>query len=60
MRDLFDDSVLAPQPLDFALTLPARFYTDPRMPQLDARAIFARSWLWSSISRRWPTPAITW
>lgn len=44
MRDLFDESVLAPQPLEVALTLPARFYTDPRMLALDARAIFARSW----------------
>ena len=44
MRDLFDDAVLAPQPLEVALTLPARFYTDPRMLALDARAIFARSW----------------
>ncbi|WP_430388955.1 aromatic ring-hydroxylating oxygenase subunit alpha [Dyella sp. 20L07] len=44
MHDLLEARVLAPQPLDHALTLPARFYTDPRMSSLDARAIFARSW----------------
>jgi len=44
MRDLLEASVLASQPLDHALTLPARFYTDPRMPAVDAGAIFARSW----------------
>ena len=44
MHDLLDASVLAPQQLDHALTLPASFYTDPRMAAIDARAIFARSW----------------
>ncbi|MHA6204091.1 aromatic ring-hydroxylating oxygenase subunit alpha [Dyella soli] len=44
MHVLLDAPVLASQPLDHALTLPARFYTDARMVALDARAIFARSW----------------
>jgi choline monooxygenase len=44
MRDLLEANVLAPQVLDYALALPARFYTDPRMPALDARSIFASSW----------------
>ena len=44
MTELLSPDTLAPQQLDRALTLPARFYTDPRMPALDASAIFARSW----------------
>ncbi len=35
---------LAPQALDHALALPARFYTDAEAPDLDARAVFARHW----------------
>ena len=42
--DLLSAEVLAPQPLDHALALPARYYTDPRMPTLDAAAVFAQSW----------------
>jgi choline monooxygenase len=37
-------AALAPQALDHALALPARFYTDADAPALDARAIFARHW----------------
>jgi choline monooxygenase len=44
MTELLSPDTLAPQPLDVALTLPARFYTDTRMPALDASAVFARSW----------------
>src|ERR1700754_4487279 len=44
MNELLSSEVLAPQALDHALALAARFYTDARMPALDARAIFARSW----------------
>jgi choline monooxygenase len=44
MTELLSSAALAPQELDYALTLPARFYTDARMPALDARAIFLRSW----------------
>jgi choline monooxygenase len=44
MTELLSPDALAPQQLDRALTLPARFYTDARMPALDASAIFARSW----------------
>jgi choline monooxygenase len=44
MHDLLEARVLAPQSLDHALSLPARFYTDSRMSTLDAGAIFARSW----------------
>jgi choline monooxygenase len=44
MTELLTPDTLTPQKLDVALTLPARFYTDPRMPALDASAIFARSW----------------
>ena len=35
---------LAPQPLDHATALPARYYTDPALPALERRAIFDRSW----------------
>ncbi|MGQ4583097.1 SRPBCC family protein [Lysobacter sp. F60174L2] len=35
---------LAPQPLDHATALPARFYTDPAMVARDRAAIFDRSW----------------
>ncbi|HUB90611.1 MAG TPA: SRPBCC family protein [Dyella sp.] len=44
MTELLSPGTLAPQPLDHALTLPARFYTDARMPALDAAMVFARSW----------------
>lgn len=44
MTELLSPDLLAPQPLDHALALPARYYTDPRMPALDARAVFAPSW----------------
>ncbi|HXP01311.1 MAG TPA: SRPBCC family protein [Luteibacter sp.] len=44
MNELLSPEALAPQGLDHALALSARFYTDARMPGLDARAIFARSW----------------
>ncbi|SFS02128.1 choline monooxygenase [Dyella sp. OK004] len=44
MPDLLEARTLAPQPLDHALALPARYYTDPRMPALDAHAVFRRSW----------------
>ena len=44
MTDLFAPDVLAPQPLDHARALAARFYVEPRMPQLDAAAVFAKSW----------------
>ncbi|HEY0660233.1 MAG TPA: aromatic ring-hydroxylating dioxygenase subunit alpha [Lysobacter sp.] len=36
--------VLAPQPLDHATALPARFYTDPSMVALDRALIFDRGW----------------
>ncbi|HVR81235.1 MAG TPA: aromatic ring-hydroxylating dioxygenase subunit alpha [Luteimonas sp.] len=35
---------LAPQALDHATALPARFYVDPNMVALDRHAIFDRSW----------------
>jgi choline monooxygenase len=35
---------LAPQALDHATALPARYYTDPSLPALERRAIFDRSW----------------
>jgi len=44
MTDLLSPDVLAAQPLNHALALSARFYTDPRAPALDADAVFARSW----------------
>ena len=44
MIDLFSPDVLVPQALDHARALAARFYVDSRMPALDARAVFARSW----------------
>jgi len=44
MIDLLEARTLAPQSLDNALALPARYYTDPRVPALDAQAIFRRSW----------------
>jgi choline monooxygenase len=44
MNDLIATDVLAAQPLSHATALPARYYTDPRMPALDAGAVFARSW----------------
>jgi len=44
MTDLLSPTSLAPQPLSHASALPARYYVDPRMPALDAQAIFHRSW----------------
>ncbi|HEV7776891.1 MAG TPA: aromatic ring-hydroxylating dioxygenase subunit alpha [Luteibacter sp.] len=44
MIELLSPNVLVPQRLEHALALSARFYTDARMPKLDATAIFARSW----------------
>ena len=44
MTALLSPADLAPQPLDHALALPAPYYTDPRLPALDAAAVFARSW----------------
>jgi len=44
MADLLSSDVLVAQPLEHALALSARFYTDPRTHELDARAVFARSW----------------
>jgi hypothetical protein len=44
MTALLTPADLAPQPLDHALALPAPYYTDPRLPALDAAAVFARSW----------------
>ena len=44
MTDLLAPEDLAAQALYQALALPARFYTDPRLPELDARAVFSRSW----------------
>ncbi len=44
MADLLSSDVLASQPLEHALALSARFYTDTRAPALDASAVFARSW----------------
>lgn len=41
---LLTPDVLATQPLDHARALPARFYTDPCMPELDRRAVFAHGW----------------
>ena len=35
---------LAPQPLDHATALPARYYVDPALSALERRAIFDRSW----------------
>lgn len=37
-------SLLAPQPLSHARALAACFFTDSRMPELDAHAVFAKSW----------------
>jgi choline monooxygenase len=44
MPGLLSLDALTSQALDHALTLPARFYTDARMPGVDGSAIFARSW----------------
>ena len=44
MSDLLKPDDLAPQAVSHALALPARFYTDPGMPALDARAVFGASW----------------
>jgi choline monooxygenase len=35
---------LAPQPLDRATALPARYYSDPSMAATDRRLIFDRGW----------------
>lgn len=37
---------LAPQPLDRATALPARYYFDPSMAAVDRRLIFDRGWQW--------------
>ncbi|MCI4568976.1 aromatic ring-hydroxylating dioxygenase subunit alpha [Lysobacter sp. CFH 32150] len=39
-----NDATLAPQPLDHARALHARYYTDPAMVALDRRAVFDRGW----------------
>lgn len=44
MTELLSPDALAPQALDRALALAARFYVHPSMPALDARAVFASSW----------------
>lgn len=46
MHHLFSDTHLQPQSLALANALPAVFYTDASTPELDARAVFARSWQW--------------
>ncbi|HET6432747.1 aromatic ring-hydroxylating dioxygenase subunit alpha [Dyella sp.] len=44
MTDLLSPDTLAPQPLDHAHALDARYYVDPRMAAIDAAAVFAKSW----------------
>lgn len=44
MMELLSNDVLAIQALGDAFALPARYYTDERMPALDAAAVFNRSW----------------
>ncbi len=44
MTELLSPDALAPQALDRALALAARFYVHPAMPALEARAVFASSW----------------
>ncbi len=44
MSDLLTPEDLAAQPLQQALALPAPCYTDPDMPALDMRAVFAHGW----------------
>jgi choline monooxygenase len=44
MTPLFAPDLLVAQDLDHALALPARYYTDARMPALDARLVFQNSW----------------
>jgi choline monooxygenase len=44
MNDLTASEWLVAQPLSHARALPACYYTDPRMGELDASAVFARSW----------------
>ncbi len=46
MQSLLSDNHLKPQKLSHATALPAPFYTDANTPELDARAVFARSWQW--------------
>ncbi len=43
-HNLFAPELLAPQPLSHARALAARYFTDPRMTELDAQAVFAKSW----------------
>ena len=43
-RTHIDIALLAPQPLDHATSLQARYYVDPAMVALDRRAIFDRGW----------------
>jgi choline monooxygenase len=44
MTRLLTPDILVPQALDHATALPARYYVDPDMAAIDARAVFARSW----------------
>jgi len=46
MQELLTSKNLEPQSLALATALPADFYTDAGMPELDAKAVFARSWQW--------------
>jgi choline monooxygenase len=46
MQKILTEENLKPQSLALSTALPAIFYTDARTPQLDARAVFARSWQW--------------
>jgi choline monooxygenase len=43
-RTNIDIALLAPQPLDHATSLPARYYVAPATVALDRRAIFDRGW----------------
>jgi len=46
MQKLLTEENLKSQSLALATALPAIFYTDANTPELDARAVFARSWQW--------------
>ncbi len=46
MQKLLNEDNLKSQSLALATALPAIFYTDTSTPELDARAVFARSWQW--------------
>jgi choline monooxygenase len=61
MTELLTTAALAPQALDYALTLPARFYTDARMPALDAKLFFRAAGSWFVIDRSfwvWATTSL--